>query len=87
MPKTLKKIRIKAGETAENARPEDIDYVLAERLDLVNKNLKILSSIVEPVVESGFEGIFLVVANPVDILTQLVWAGVRAVEGDSLENC
>ena len=34
MPKTLKKIRIKAGETAENARPEDIDYVLAERLNL-----------------------------------------------------
>ena len=34
MPKTLKEIRIKAGETAENARPEDIDYVLAERLNL-----------------------------------------------------
>ena len=43
------------------------------RLDLVNKNLKILSSIVEPVVESGFEGIFLVVANPVDILTHATW--------------
>lgn len=34
MPKTLKEIRIKAGEIAENARPEDIDYVLAERLGL-----------------------------------------------------
>lgn len=34
MPKTLKEIRIKAGETAENACPEDIDYVLAERLNL-----------------------------------------------------
>ncbi|USS89320.1 L-lactate dehydrogenase [Fructilactobacillus cliffordii] len=39
------------------------------RLDLVNKNLKILSSIVKPVVDSGFDGIFLVAANPVDILT------------------
>ncbi|KRL79946.1 L-lactate dehydrogenase [Ligilactobacillus equi] len=39
------------------------------RLDLVNKNLKILSTIVKPVVESGFDGIFLVAANPVDILT------------------
>lgn len=39
------------------------------RLDLVNKNLKILSSIVKPVVESGFDGIFVVAANPVDILT------------------
>ncbi|RVU70702.1 MULTISPECIES: L-lactate dehydrogenase [Lactobacillus] len=43
------------------------------RLDLVNKNLKILSSIVEPVVESGFDGIFLVIANPVDILTHATW--------------
>lgn len=34
MPRTLKEMRIKAGETAENARPEDIDYVLAERLGL-----------------------------------------------------
>ena len=43
------------------------------RLDLVNKNLKILSSIVKPVVESGFDGIFLVAANPVDILTYASW--------------
>ena len=34
MPKTLKDIRIKAGETADQARPEDIDYVLGERLRL-----------------------------------------------------
>lgn len=43
------------------------------RLDLVNKNLKILSSIVKPVVESGFDGIFVVAANPVDILTYATW--------------
>ncbi|WP_281165844.1 L-lactate dehydrogenase [Liquorilactobacillus sicerae] len=43
------------------------------RLDLVNKNLKILSSIVKPVVDSGFDGIFLVAANPVDILTYATW--------------
>ncbi|MFT8393149.1 MAG: L-lactate dehydrogenase, partial [Liquorilactobacillus ghanensis] len=43
------------------------------RLDLVNKNLKILSSIVKPVVDSGFSGIFLVAANPVDILTYATW--------------
>jgi L-lactate dehydrogenase len=43
------------------------------RLDLVNKNLKILSSIVKPVVDSGFKGIFLVAANPVDILTYATW--------------
>ena len=41
------------------------------RLDLVNKNVSILKSIIQPVVESGFDGIFLVSANPVDILTTL----------------
>lgn len=43
------------------------------RLDLVDKNLKILSSIVKPIVDSGFNGIFLVAANPVDILTYATW--------------
>ena len=43
------------------------------RLDLVNKILRILSTIVKPVVESGFQGIFLVAANPVDILTYATW--------------
>lgn len=41
------------------------------RLDLVAKNVKILKSIVEPVVDSGFKGVFVVSANPVDILTTL----------------
>ena len=43
------------------------------RLDLVNKNLRIVATIVKPVVESGFQGIFLVAANPVDILTYATW--------------
>ena len=41
------------------------------RLDLVAKNVKILESIVKPVVDSGFKGIFVISANPVDILTTL----------------
>ncbi|MEX2785283.1 L-lactate dehydrogenase [Streptococcus sp. H49] len=43
------------------------------RLDLVDKNLAINKSIVTQVVESGFNGIFLVAANPVDILTYSTW--------------
>lgn len=43
------------------------------RLDLVNKNLKILQTIIKPIVDSGFNGIFLVAANPVDILTYGTW--------------
>ncbi|MHC5375054.1 L-lactate dehydrogenase [Enterococcus sp. LJL120] len=43
------------------------------RLDLVSKNLKINRSIVTEIVNSGFSGIFLVAANPVDILTYATW--------------
>ena len=39
------------------------------RLDLVKKNVSIFKSIMPQIKESGFEGILLIVANPVDILT------------------
>jgi len=41
MPKSLKDLRIQAGEIAENARPEDIDYVLSERLGLTPSEFQI----------------------------------------------
>jgi len=37
------------------------------RIDLIEKNLKITKSIVEQVMDSGFDGLFLVASNPVDI--------------------
>lgn len=43
------------------------------RLDLLNRNAKILKSVVKSVMNSGFNGIFLVASNPVDILTYIVW--------------
>ncbi|OFI46021.1 L-lactate dehydrogenase [Floricoccus tropicus] len=43
------------------------------RLDLVEKNLRINKDVVTKIVESGFDGIFLVAANPVDILTYSTW--------------
>lgn len=43
------------------------------RLDLVHKNLAIFKSIVDNVVASGFDGIFLIATNPVDILTYATW--------------
>ena len=42
------------------------------RLDLVQKNVAIFKTIVPRIMEQGFDGIFLVVSNPVDILTQVV---------------
>lgn len=43
------------------------------RLDLVDKNIQIFKGIVENVMKSGFNGIFLVATNPVDILTYATW--------------
>ncbi|WP_345242143.1 L-lactate dehydrogenase [Pontibacillus salipaludis] len=43
------------------------------RLDLVKKNLSIFHTIVTNVMASGFNGIFLVATNPVDILTYATW--------------
>ncbi|MGM9949577.1 MAG: L-lactate dehydrogenase [Lysinibacillus sp.] len=42
------------------------------RLELVEKNAKIMKSIVKDVLASGFDGIFLIASNPVDILSYVV---------------
>lgn len=39
------------------------------RLDLVDKNLKIFKDMIGKIRDSGFEGIYLIASNPVDILT------------------
>ncbi|MDY5636618.1 MAG: L-lactate dehydrogenase, partial [Streptococcus orisratti] len=69
--------------SAEYSDAKDADLVVISagapqkpgetRLDLVGKNLAINKSIVTQVVESGFKGIFLVAANPVDVLTYSTW--------------
>ena len=41
------------------------------RLDLVNKNVAIFKSIIPEIAKRNFAGIMLIVANPVDILTQV----------------
>lgn len=41
------------------------------RLDLVNKNVGIFKKIIPEISNRGFEGILLIVANPVDILTKV----------------
>lgn len=43
------------------------------RLDLLKENRKVFRSILEPVLESGFHGIFLVATNPVDIMARIVY--------------
>ena len=43
------------------------------RLDLVARTLKIFKSIVDEVMAHGFNGIFLVATNPVDVLSYATW--------------
>lgn len=41
------------------------------RLELLQRNMIVFKSIIDPVVKSGFKGIFLVATNPVDIMTSI----------------
>lgn len=42
------------------------------RLDLLSRNYNVFKSIISPVIDSGFNGIFLIATNPVDIMTMIV---------------
>ncbi|MGI5963850.1 MAG: L-lactate dehydrogenase [Lawsonibacter sp.] len=43
------------------------------RLDLIGKNISILKRILEQITARDFQGILLLVANPVDVLTYAAW--------------
>jgi L-lactate dehydrogenase len=71
-------MKIYAGEYSDCA-DADIAVLCAgvaqkpgeSRLELLQRNAKVFSSIVQAVLSSGFDGIFLVATNPVDIMTQI----------------
>lgn len=43
------------------------------RFDLLNDNVKVFKSFISKIVASGFNGIFLVASNPVDIMTRITY--------------
>ncbi|MDD5867254.1 MAG: L-lactate dehydrogenase [Lachnospiraceae bacterium] len=55
--------------TASAPMPKDSN----NRLKMLAPSIKIMKSIVNSVMENGFNGIFLIVSNPVDIMTYLVY--------------
>lgn len=73
------KITIKSGEYDE-CKDADIVVITAglaqkpgqTRLELAQTNAKIMKDITEQVVKSGFNGIFIVASNPVDLMTYVV---------------
>lgn len=74
-------MRIYAGEY-EDCRDADIVAICAgvaqkpgeSRLDLLKRNTQVFRSIIDPVTASGFNGIFLVATNPVDIMTRIAYS-------------
>ena len=71
-------MRIYPGEYS-NCKDADVVVICAgvpqkkgeTRLELLNRNTQVFQSIVKPICESGFGGIFLVATNPVDIMTRV----------------
>lgn len=73
-------VRVKVGHYEEFS---DVDIVIITagapplpgqtRLDTLEISAKICKSIVEPVMASGFDGIFIVISNPVDMMAQHVY--------------
>ena len=71
-------MKISAGEYPD-CQDADIVAICAgiaqkpgeSRLDLLSRNAEVFSSIIQPVLSSGFHGIFLVATNPVDIMTHI----------------
>ena len=79
LPFAPEKIVIKAGGYDE-CKDAGIVVITAgaaqkpgqSRLELVETNARIVNKITEDVVASGFDGIFIVASNPVDIMTYVV---------------
>lgn len=80
LPFAPSSMKIKSGEYGD-CSDADVIVVCAgapqeegeTRRDLLQKNYKVFKSIVEPIVSSGFNGVFLIASNPVDIMTQAVY--------------
>lgn len=50
-----------------------MDKDATNRLDMLAPSKKVMESIITPVMESGFNGIIIVVSNPVDIMSYYAW--------------
>ena len=92
-------LKIKAGSYAEAG---DCDMVVITagvpqkpgetRMDLLKKNAAIFKDMIGQIMDAGFDGIFLVVSNPMDVLTYLTWqySGLpaeRVIGSDKVRVC
>lgn len=73
-------IKISAGTYQKDAKDTDIAIFTAgaaqkkggeTRLELLNRNAKILKAVIKQLLEADFSGILLIVTNPVDVMSYL----------------
>ncbi len=88
----LSKTRLKSGTYAD-CKDSDLIVITAglgrkvgeSRLDLLNKNIKIMESIAEQINQTDTKAFVLVVSNPVDVLTnelaKMITAPVKGIYG------
>jgi len=75
-----KYLNIHSGTYESDAKNTDIIVITAgvpqkpgeSRMDLLNKNAGIFKEMITRIMQAGFNGIFLVVSNPMDVMTYLV---------------
>ena len=72
---------VKAGDYSD-CRDADVVVITASapmpkdsnnRLEMLSPSMKIIKNIVENVMANGFDGVFVVISNPVDIMAYYVW--------------
>lgn len=75
-----RKMSIKAGDYSDCSDAELVVITAGvsqkpdeSRIDLLQRNTKIIESVSKSIMASGFSGIILVASNPVDILTYTAW--------------
>lgn len=80
LPYSPWKVSIKAGDYSDCSDARIIVIAAGvnqkegeTRLDLLNKNSSIFKDILSNVMASGFDGIFIVATNPLDVMTYLTW--------------
>lgn len=81
LPVSPSYIKISAGTYENDAGDCDIIIITAgipqkpgeSRMDLLQKNAKIFKDMIGQIMATGFDGIFLVVSNPMDVMTYLTW--------------
>lgn len=80
LPYSPNKIKIYAGDYSDLADATIVCIAAGAnqnpgetRMDLINKNSVIFKSIVKEIVSNGFNGIFLIATNPLDVMTYLTW--------------